>query len=573
MKKRKGTNTEINFWQSNTDMMSALVLVLLLIIMLLILYLMQIPENDLPDAEAGDSYNVDNEFGDENSDAYHYPEVRNEDDEDDNDGGGNHGEDENDEEEDDEDNGGGGGGGSIGTDPEYRFEYPLPTHNGRDWNKAAVYATVVDEETGRAIREAGITFELYEEQLKGDGGALRFLNTYYPVKTEYRNYETTKEGVFYLPEKIEEGHYYFKQISELEGYDLAEAVQFDLDDIYDWPDPYVVSIEVSPSKNVIPITIEDMETHEPIQDGTFKVNAAEDIITADESVRYTKNELADTVTFNEEGAGESKELYLGRYTVTQGTIPQYYAGLEQSVEAEVKKKDGNAPEPLKFFCEKTKIRLNLTDELYTNMKLEGAEFTLTCDENPELSKSAVTDANGEIVFTDLEKNTIYKLRQKSAPEDYRFGDEATEIFVSENGRIEEEAEVSFDLTNYIVRVSIGAKDKLFGKPVSSVNMALYDSTDQLIRTWTTSGSAEIFENLPAGDYYVLLNGDKNKKHEFKVAGDKALKEFSVTVWTMQNIAAAAIGCCIVLSGIFAVTKLLKKRKRRKEAGKEMSREE
>ena len=69
---------------------------------------------------------------------------------------------------------------------------------------------------------------------------------------------------------------------------MAEAVQFDLDDIYDWPDPYVVSIEVSPSKNVIPITIEDMETHEPIQDGTFKVNAAEDIITADESVRYTK---------------------------------------------------------------------------------------------------------------------------------------------------------------------------------------------------------------------------------------------------------------------------------------------
>ncbi|MDO4305303.1 MAG: SpaA isopeptide-forming pilin-related protein [Eubacteriales bacterium] len=575
MKKKKGTHGEINYWQSNTDLMSALVLVLLLIIMLLILYLMQIPENSQPDAEVGDSYNVDDELGDETQEAYHYPETEN-----DEDSGGNDDKGEDEEEEDDgtEDYDGDGGGGSgtgIGTDPEYNYEYPLPTHNGEDWNKAAVYATVVDEETGRAIREAGITFELYEEQVKGDGGALRFLNTYYPEKIEYRNYETTEEGVFYLPEKVEEGHYYFKQITELEGYDLTEAVPFDIDDIYDWPDPYVVSIEISPSKNVIPITIEDMETHEPLLDGTFQVTAAEDIITADNSVRYARNELADTVTFDEEGYGESKELYLGQYTVTQGTIPQYYASIKHSTDVTVEKKDGSIPEALKFSCEKTKIKLKLTDELYTNLKLEGAEFALICEKDPELSKSAVTDKNGEIIFTDLEKNTTYQLQQISAPENYKFDDTPAEIFVSEEGRIEDEAEISLDLMNYVVRVTVDAKDELFGKPVSNANMALYNSDDELIRTWTTSGSAETFENLPGGSYYVLLNGDKNKKYEFEFAENKALQEFSVTIWTMQNIVIAAAGGCILLFGIFAVTMLLKKKKPsdRKETRKETKREE
>lgn len=32
-------------------------------------------------------------------------------------------------------------------------------------------------------------------------GALQILNTYYPEKISYREYETTEEGVFYLPEK------------------------------------------------------------------------------------------------------------------------------------------------------------------------------------------------------------------------------------------------------------------------------------------------------------------------------------------------------------------------------------
>lgn len=562
--KNDKNHTEIDFWQSNTDLMSAFALMMLLLIMLLILYLMQIPENISADGEANQGFLVDDELGDRTDEAYHYPEQN---------GRG--------EEESGEytkspgqiDGGEAGAGTALGFDQQFYGEYPLPTSSGK-WSKAAVYATVVDQETGRAVRTKGMTFELYEEQIKNGGGALRLLNTYYPVKVEFHNYETTKEGGFYLPEKIEEGHYYFKQITGPEGYDLAEAERFSIDDAYDWPDPYMVSVKISPSKNVISIALEDGSTGDPIQGGTFKINAAADIITADQSVRYAKHELADTVTLDANGRGESRELYLGAYTVTQDEIPPYYAGIPQGVEAQVKKKGENPPEELVFTCEKTEIRVQLADELYANRKLEGVEFLLRCEGRPELSKSGVTDQNGEVTFTDLEKDVMYSLSQNSVLDGYRHRGNPVEIFVSEQGLIDGQTFVSLPLTNYVARVRIEAKDKLFGKPVSNVNLALYNSSGALVRTWTSNGSAQTLEDLPGGAYYVILDGDKSKRFDYEISEDVALQEFSAALWTMEDLAVLGVGGCVLLLGVWGTAVVLKKKKQSKKAhaGKERKRE-
>ena len=71
--KNDKNHTEIDFWQSNTDLMSAFALMMLLLIMLLILYLMQIPENISADGEANQGFLVDDELGDRTDEAYHYP--------------------------------------------------------------------------------------------------------------------------------------------------------------------------------------------------------------------------------------------------------------------------------------------------------------------------------------------------------------------------------------------------------------------------------------------------------------------------------------------------------------------
>ena len=538
MKKRKRNHGEINYWQSNADLVTGFVLVLLIIIMLLILYLVQIPEYSQPDAVSGNTYDQEEESGD-------------------------------DEEEGDwDDDGGGGGTGETETETE-EYEYPPSGGGGgEDWAKAAVYTTVIDGETGRAIRKAGITFELYEQQTEEDGGSKRFLYTYYPEKTEYRTYETTEAGVFYLPEKIEEGYYYFKQISDVEGYDRAETTYFAVDDAYDWPDPFVVSIEIFPSRNIIPIRLEDARTHEPIEGGTFRVTAAEDIVTADDTVRYASDEVADTVTVGEDGYGESRELYLGAYLVTQDEVPQYYAATQQSFETEVEQKNGTVPEALVFSCEKTEIRLTLTDELYSNIALEGAEFTLACDGYPELTQTAVTDSNGEIVFTDLEKNRTYQLRQTGASGNYKYDGQTLEIYVDEDGLIDGEAEASFALTNYIERTSIAVKSRIFGQPVSGVSVALYSSAGEQIRIWTSSGLAETFENLPEGSYYVLLDGKENRRYDLTVTGGVALQEIELTVWSLTDILSTGL-CAATAAAILTALILLLKRRKRKTAGQEI----
>lgn len=563
MKRKKRTHTEINFWQSNTDLMTGLALILILVIMLLILYLTLVPENDQPDPEAGNSYNVDSQLGDNTDESYRYPDTN-----------GNYADNSDTGENDENVSGGGGDGGDESGDQEeteYNERYPIPSSSGNEWGKAAVYATVIDGETGRAIRQAGITFELYEEQTEGDGGTLRSLNTYYPEKISYKEYETTEDGTFYLPEKVEEGYYYFKQITEMEGYDTSDAVRFNVDDAYDWDEPYVVSIEISPSKNIIPVSLVDAETQEPVTGGTFAVTAAENITTADGTVRFSENEKADTIEVNEQGYGTSTELYLGSYTVSQETVPQYYSSVESSgssVDVQVGKDDGSIPETIMFACEKTKIHIRLSDELYTNQKVEGAEFSLSSEANPELNQTAQTDENGEIVFTDLEKNTTYLLRQTSAPGEYQFDRSVVEVYVSGDGRIDGEAEAVYDLTNYIVRVNISVEDRLFSNPLSDVNLALYDSDGQLIRSWTSRGSAETFENLPEGGYYVLVDGDEDSRYDFEFSEDKALQEVSVTVWTIQNTAVVAAAITILILVILTLLRIVKKRKSSKKNGQE-----
>ena len=189
-RKKKRSGEPLSYWQSTADMMSALLLILLLVIMLLLLYIIQIPEEEYVDSYPG-SYS--------SSAASSEPE---DDWDDDWDGGG----------------WGGWGGGGGGGDGEDDYQYPTPgggggTGIGIGFGKTAVYVMVVDAETQATIKEAGITFELYT----ADGG-IQFLNTYYPQKIEYRQYNTTDQGVFYLPEKIFQGDYYLHELNEPDGY-------------------------------------------------------------------------------------------------------------------------------------------------------------------------------------------------------------------------------------------------------------------------------------------------------------------------------------------------------------------
>lgn len=541
-KRRQDPDAEYNFWQPATDMMSALVYVLLLIIALLGLYLLS-DYTGLEEPSSSSEEAASSGWHDDDYDGWHDGGA----DDDPGDGDGRY-------DQQIIQTGGGGGGGYD-----------------EDGVKAAVFAELIDEETERRIQEAGVRFELYRTDTAHlINGSLQTLNTYYPEKISYREYETTEEGTFYLPEKIWQGSYYFRQLSEPEGYDAAADTYYDVDRMYDWPEPYIVQIRVAPCKNIIRLQMNDAETQQPVGGGIFRVIAAEDIITKDGTVRYTQGQQVDTITCDEAGYGESMELYLGKYTVQQQSSPNYYTTMQQDLDAEVEKKNGSDPELHKIDTEKTKIILNVTDEL-TSSALEGAVFTVA-NRRTGTTQTVATDGAGQIRLTDLDKSTTYLIREQQAPENYRPDDTDHTVIVAADGRIDGAGSTTLDITNRLLRVSISAVDMVLRSNTEGEQLSLYNEQDQLIRSWTSSDSGQLFTDLTEGSYYVVrgkADPANARKYPFTVQDTASTQNWTVPVFTLRSAVALAV-LAVVAAGVvwllvFLWGILARRRKARKAA--------
>lgn len=542
-KRRQDPDAEYNFWQPATDMMSALVYVLLLIIALLGLYLLS-DYTGLEEPSSSSEEAASSGWHDDDYDGWH-------------DGGA------------DDDPGDGDGDG--------RYDQQIIQTGGggggydEDGVKAAVFAELIDEETERRIQEAGVRFELYRTDTAHlINGSLQTLNTYYPEKISYREYETTGEGTFYLPEKIWQGSYYFRQLSEPEGYDAAADTYYDVGRMYDWPEPYIVQIRVAPCKNIIRLQMNDAETQQPVGGGTFRVIAAEDIITKDGTVRYTQGQQVDTITCDETGYGESVELYLGKYTVQQQSSPNYYTTMQQDLDAEVEKKNGSDPELHKIDTEKTRILLNVTDEL-TSSALEGAVFTVA-NRRTGTTQTVATDESGQIRLTDLDKSTTYLIREQQAPGNYRPDDTDRTVIVAADGHIDGAGSTTLDITNRLLRVSISAVDTVLRSNTEGEQLSLYDEQDQLIRSWTSSDSGQLFTDLTEGSYYVVrgkADPANARKYPFTVQDTASTQNWTVPVFTLRSAVALAV-LAVVAAGVvwllvFLWGILARRRKARKAA--------
>lgn len=544
--KRKRPNEELNFWQPATDMFSALVLILLLIILLLSLYLVNIDDDDQIDPNPGSS--VSSNSYDGVGAVISRPDGGHQD-ADGDDGGGAGSTPDGSSIADlpggPDDNVAGGGGGGSGTG----------TGDGPDKGiKSAVFVVMVDAETDRTIKEAGVQFELY-----GADNSLQILNVYYPEKVSFRKYETTEAGTFYFPEKLLQGQYIVHELTEPEGYDAAENQEFDLDDLYDWPDPYVVKMPLSPSRNIIRVQMNDAETGMAVTGGTFDVIAKTDISTQDGTLRYREGQIVDEIVCDENGYGESSELYLGEYIVRQKDIPQYYAGQTEELDCMVEKKS-EVEAPLNTVdSERSCIILTLADELYSSRGIEGAAFQITANGR---TTTVTTDASGRIVLEELEKNTTYTICQTGTAEDYAIDPTEYTFNVTADGRIDGEAQKELNLTNRVIRVSIGAASNILGGQRAGVELSLYDASDNLIRTWTTTNAPITFTDLEAGSYYVTMGENSEKHYTFQVVDQAVIQTVSVGASKTALYALIGGGVVVLLGIVITGVSALRKRKKK-----------
>ncbi len=560
MKPRKRQNDdELNFWQPATDMFSALMLVLLLVILLLALYLVNVPDHDGIDETGNVTATPSDAVGDGIGAAIKRPETNSGGNPDDNgDGGSEHGEDGGEQEyegsggEEKHDGGNGGGGGGSGTGP--------GTGPGEGL-KSAVYVVMVDAETDRTIKEQGVQFELY-----GADNSLQVLNVYYPEKISFRSYETTEQGTFYFPEKLWQGEYIVHELTEPAGYDAAENQYFDLNDIYDWPEPFVVKVPLNPSRNIIRIQMNDAETAQPVEGGTFEVIAGEDIITQDGTLRYHEGQVVGTIACDEKGYGTSDELYLGKYIVREKDIPEYYVGQESDLDCSVEKKT-EVEVPLNTLTSKlSRVTLNLKDELYNTRPIAGAVYQVTPDHG--VSREVTTDASGQIILDQLDKNTTYTITQTETVDDYEPDTQEHTFSVAADGRISGQDELELDLTNRMIRVEIGASKNPLGRQSAGVDMQLFDASGNEIQAWTTSTAPVTFTNLKSGSYYIVMDGNTQKKYPLQVNDQAAVQ--SVLVGSGQYMryilaGAGVFGVIMVLAVL--LTGLFKKEKTKNKKAK------
>ena len=458
------------------------------------------------------------------------------------------------------------------------YDYPVPVISGGGgeegdsegtggWEeqgvKSAVYVAVIDGETERVIKEAGVTFELYSED-----NALQVLNTYYPERVSFSDYQTTEAGVFYLPEKIWPGRYYLRELTEPAGYDKAEHTAFYIDKMYDWPDPFVVRVPVYPSRNIIRIQMYDAGTGQGVSGGSFAVVAAEDILTTDGSLRFREGETADTIVCDEEGYGESIELYLGNYIVREKDIPQYYAGQTAIIESQVQKKTSvEAPVHI-LQSERTTISFRLTDELYPEKGIEGAEFEVYSDAFPA-GRVFKTDSRGYITLDEVLKDTTYYLQEVTAPGDYILSENAVQVPVSANGRMEDgSAVVRASGSNRMIRMNIGVSEVYTNAQIPDISMTLYEGESMTpVSTWTSTGGAKLFTNLvPGTQYYISVGENTQRKYGFSVENTAAMQQFNVRRVTGRSIlyiAATLAGSIAVLAVLFVIMKSRLKRSGKK----------
>lgn len=201
-----------------------------------------------------------------------------------------------------------------------------------DKTGTAVRIVKQDAETGRQV-SGRMAFRV----LDADKNIVTF-TSHYPTVTVHSAFATDSYGACVLPEKLVAGSYYIQEIESPDGYVLSsDPVPFAVSSstVGAWDDPITVVVKNSPQKGTIEVSKTDSETGGAITSGaaTFAVEASEDIVTPDGTVRAVQGEVVATVATDGTGIARTGELYLGRYLVREVSAPAPYLRADQTVEA------------------------------------------------------------------------------------------------------------------------------------------------------------------------------------------------------------------------------------------------
>lgn len=428
--------------------------------------------------------------------------------------------------------------------------------NNRNF-ESFVHIVKVDAESGKSIPYAGAGFKLYDP----DGNQVTMTFTY-PTPTTVDTFFTDANGSLVTPEKLDYGKgYSLVEVQAPYGYVLdSTPVYFDITEENSSDENGITVVKVSKPNMAQKGTISIEKTGELFVDVTvsggektpeiyqpvyaigglegavYEIRAAEDIYTPDGTLRYSKDEVVDTVTTTFDGSVKSKELYLGKYTVTEIEAPfgMVLSGETHEVELTYAGQEIEVTETAtSFYNERQKAEISLEKILETNDifgigkgdEIKNISFGFYAAEDITSVTGAVIPADCLIEIVTLDENGKgmiktdipmgkYYVKEIAADEHYILDDTKYPVAFEYAGQDIAKVEIAVNngekIENKLIYGSVsGKKVDENGEALGGAVIGIFASSDvefteenALMTVTSAEDGSFSFDKVPYGTWYV-----------------------------------------------------------------------
>ena len=286
-----------------------------------------------------------------------------------------------------------------------------------------------DATTGNIIPVAGAKFQILDAEKN-----VISLTVPYPSNKKMDTWETDETGSFYLPQKLEYGTYYLREVKAPEGYLLnTEEIQFKVTAERDWENPLVVECEDVPAMGKIHLKKTDKESGETLAGAVFHVIAAENITTPDGTLQAAKDEVVTTLTTGSDGTATSDALHFGKYKLVETKAPNGYVASEKSWNVTLSYADQETEivtEDITVTNTPNEVKVKKVDA-DSQEALAGVEFQVW-KKGTSAKDTYTTGEDGTFTVKRLAPGTYCIQEAKPAP-GYELNEEIQEITVNADG--------------------------------------------------------------------------------------------------------------------------------------------
>ncbi|EFO7248148.1 LPXTG cell wall anchor domain-containing protein [Listeria monocytogenes] len=298
-----------------------------------------------------------------------------------------------------------------------------------------------DATTGKVIPVAGVEFQILDVN-----GNVITQDINYPMPLTLDTFATADDGTLVLPSSLTFGDYYLKEIKAPNGYTLnKELIPFTVDGSQEL---VTVECENTPQMGKIVLdkfgeTVDNDKTttnklvyKETLLPNTeYDVIAKNDIKTADGTIRAKKGEVVDHVKTDAKGHAETKELFLGDYTLHETKAPTGYTlGADKVVSLKYSGQEVKVTSTSVDLHNKlVKSDVVITKKGSDGKKLAGVEFSLY-DSHGKLIMTGTTDKNGQLTFKNVPYLSAgYSVKETKGIDGYKMDTTAQKVSIEKDG--------------------------------------------------------------------------------------------------------------------------------------------